>query len=93
MYPLNQPLGVWSVSKWSKAKWTTDDMCEQITSELDKLKKRPNNKKEALIAEIAIKHGFTLVTDDHNLTTVGDKDGEKCISYKGFIGAILNKSH
>ena len=75
----------WGISKWNKAKWTTDKMCEQITSDLDMLMKHRNNKKDALIAETAIKHALTLVTNDRNLAAVTQKHGGACIIFEDFI--------
>ena len=60
-------------------------MCEQITSDLDKLMSHRNNKKDALIAETTIKHDLTLVTNDRNLTAVTQKHGGACINFEEFI--------
>ena len=75
----------WKVSKWGKSKWATDDMCRQIKFDLDKLKKHHNNKKDALIAETAIKHDFTLVTNDNHLTAVTHRYGGNSIDFEDFL--------
>ena len=85
--PISVPTesAVWDISKWDEAKWTADDVCEQITSDLDKLKRHRNNKKDALIAETAIKRDFTLITDDKNLNKVTHKHGGTCIYFEEFL--------
>lgn len=64
--------GVWGVSQWGQFKWPSEDsLYGLIKSRLDQLNKgKKNNIQDALIAETAIKNGFTLVTDDQDLTTV-----------------------
>ena len=75
----------WGVSKWNKAKWTTDNICKQITSDLNRLKRHRNNKKDTLIAETAIKHEFTLVTNDKDLSAVTLDHGGTCINFEHFM--------
>ena len=83
--PVSTESAVWDVSKWGKSKWATDDMCRQIKSDLDKLKKHRNNIKDALIAETAIKHDFLLVTNDNHLTAVTHRHGGNSIDFEEFL--------
>ena len=73
---------VWGVSKWGEAKWSADDQWQQMKAELDRLKKRKNNSQDALIAETAIKNGFTLFTEDVNLRKVAARFGATCMSFE-----------
>jgi predicted nucleic acid-binding protein len=86
----------WNVSKWGEAGWGDDDrLWEQILGrikELDQKKakkrkpKRPENQqRDALIAETAIKHGLTLVTDDTALLQAVGEFGGHAISGEGFV--------
>jgi hypothetical protein len=61
---------VWDISDWDQAKWSSDDTWEQIRDALDQLQSHPNNQKDALIAEVALKSGYTLVIDGRNLHLV-----------------------
>lgn len=79
---------VWGTSKWGKSKWTSDDKCRQIKTDLDNLEKHRNNRKDALIAETAIKNDFTLVTNDKNLVTATQKHGGTCICFEDFLNRI-----
>ena len=73
---------VWGVSKWGQAKWSKDDQWKRIKSALDKLDKKENNRQDALIAETAIKNGYTLVTADRNLRKVAKDFGATCMTFE-----------
>jgi len=65
---------VWDVSKWDAAKWGDGATHQQIRAALDaKNGGRPNNAKDALIAEVALKNGFGLVTADRHLAEVAQQ--------------------
>ena len=68
---------VWGVSKWGEAQWTDSktSFYEAIKSDLDQIKRKPNNIQDALIGETALKNKFILVTDDTILSEVMKKYG------------------
>src|SRR5262249_51511081 len=75
---------VWDVSVWGGAKWpSTDTTIEQMHArllELDGREKRfPNQFRDILIAETAIKNGLTLISDDGNLRRVTNEYGGKAM--------------
>ena len=55
---------------------------EEILNELDKAKKRANNPQDALIAETALKLGFTLVSADTTLINVMTTHGGRTLTVK-----------
>lgn len=62
---------VWNISRWDESKLSASDSAYiVICGKLDELKKSPNNQKDALIAETAIKNNLVLVTHDSNLLQV-----------------------
>jgi len=72
---------VLGVSRLDEAKLGDEenDLYSKIKAELDKLNKNdPNNIQDALIAETAIKNGFTLVTHDSKLFSVATKYRAAC---------------
>ena len=81
----------WNVSKWNQARWTEDDnLCEPIEAELDKRKRergkrKYSNRKDALIAETAIKNGYTLVTCDVNLREIASGLGANCMTFEQLL--------
>src|SRR5258706_787597 len=62
----------WDVSRWNQARWTDgESFCQAMKSELDKLNRsKPNNIRDALIAETSIRRSHILVTDDSDLASV-----------------------
>jgi hypothetical protein len=72
---------VWDVSRWDQAKWGADDnVYSALKADLDRIKNKPNNVHDALIAETSIKGRYVLVTDDTDLAAVTKKYGGKCLS-------------
>jgi len=73
---------VWDVSRWDEAKWSRED--EVFTAMLGELNAlnggKKNNVKDVLIAETALRNGWTLVTDDADLTRVASKYGCRCVN-------------
>jgi predicted nucleic acid-binding protein len=78
--PVPTESAVWGVSKWGQCKWTpSDNLYQPIKSKLDQLNKsKANNVEDALMAETAIKNGFTLVTHDGDLYKVATEFGGAC---------------
>ena len=76
---------VWDVSRWGGAKWSDGNLYEEILTELDNIKKKPNNIQDSLIAETAIKNGLVLVTEDKNLRRVSGKRGATCFSFEDLL--------
>ena len=68
--PLPTESALWGESNWGESKWGSDNLVEEILKELDKEDKRPNNPKDALIADTAIKNNCILVTEDGPLSKV-----------------------
>ena len=84
---------VWCRSKWNEAKWTRDDLCKNFEAELDRRKKKPNNDRDALIADTSIKNGFTLVTADIVLCDVTREFGGNCASFVEFKSCWLDTEY
>ena len=62
---------VWDVSRWDHAKWSDGQLLEQLKQRLDtRNKAKSNNIQDALIAEVAIANGLTLLTADRDLAAV-----------------------
>lgn len=67
---------VWDVSPWDQGKWSEEDgiyrsMLARLKAlDRGKRKRFPNQERDILIAETAIKNGLTLVSNDRNLRTV-----------------------
>jgi hypothetical protein len=73
---------VWGVSRWDQANWgADDDVYSSLKADLDTMNRnKPNNVHDALIAEISVKGGYVLVTDDTDLAAVTKRYGGKCLS-------------
>ena len=72
------------VSRLDKAKLGKADIYSLIKAELDKLKAKPNNIKDALLAETSVKNDYVLVSDDKNLRKVIKKIGGNVLTFKEF---------
>lgn len=79
---------VWGVSKWDQSMWAEDDFCMTLKLELDKIKRKQNNIKDALIADTAIKEKYVLVTDDGPLKIVTEQQGGECWTLKEMLENI-----
>jgi predicted nucleic acid-binding protein len=67
---------VWGLSRWDEAKAGDGVIFNKIKQELDsKNNSKKNNVQDSLIAETAIKNGFTLVTADKDLGGVAEDNG------------------
>ncbi len=75
---------VLGVSRLGKAKLGKADIYSLIKAELDKLKAKPNNIKDALLAETSVKNGYVLVSDDKNLRKVIKKIGGLVLTFEEF---------
>jgi hypothetical protein len=75
--------GVLDVSAWVSAKWGEGELLQDILVTLDGLNKRKkNNINDALIAEVAIKHGYCLLTSDKDLAHSAEIFGCKVKLFK-----------
>ena len=75
---------VWDISNWDEAKSGNDqnNLFEKILNEMNTLKKRKNNNRDALIAETAIQNDLTLVTNDRILKKVAESNGATVIDLR-----------
>jgi len=56
---------------------------EKIRDELDTInRKKPNNVMDALIAEVAIQNGYTLLTTDYDLKCVAELNGCRVVYWR-----------
>ena len=63
--------GVWGTSRLGQFKWGAGSGFTSIKSGLDALNgAKPNNSQDALIAEVALKNGYGLITADRHLAEV-----------------------
>jgi hypothetical protein len=75
--------GFWGVSNWGECKWSARDgisikMLARL-GELDGEERYPNQHRDILIVETAIKNGLTLISGDRNLRDVTAEFGGKVI--------------
>ena len=82
---------LWGVSAWGKSKWARDETVSKILLELEKLKKKGNNNKDALIADTAIKNSMTLLTEDSDLFNVTRNFGGKVEKIECFLNSLNQK--
>lgn len=75
---------VLGVSKLGQAKLGKADIYSVIKAELDKVKNKRNNLKDALIAETSIKNRFILVTDDQALHKIVKQIGGSVLNFEEF---------
>ena len=79
---------VWNISKWNSAKWSHgDDLIAQFRGSVrpDAGKRYMNSTRDALIAEAAIKNGFSLVTGDTRLRNKVMSVGGKSMSWEQLL--------
>ncbi len=76
---------LWGVSKWGVSNWPKDNLVSEILTELDRLKKKKNNNKDALIADTAIKNDMTLLTEDRDLFDTTKKLGGSVERLQDFL--------
>lgn len=78
---------LWDVSEWDASESGGDDrLYEQMYAALTERNqdKRGNNAKDVLIALTALKRGYTLVTNDADLTDVLGQFGGEAMRYDAF---------
>lgn len=62
---------VWDVSIWGAADWTgAESRYREILERLDKIRRKSNNKMDALIGDTCLQKGYLLVTNDKNFRKV-----------------------
>jgi hypothetical protein len=67
---------VWDVTRWGDGKWGDGALFKKLRDGLDALNKaKRNNTMDALIAEVAIANGYTLLTADRDLAKVAEIHG------------------
>lgn len=67
---------VLEISAVGQCKLGDGNLCETLRAELDiRNKRKKNNIQDALIAEVAIQQGLTLLTADNDLADVAQKHG------------------
>jgi len=83
---------VWGVSEYGESEWSSGDgLFESLLEKLnEKNKSKPNNDRDILIAETAIRHNFILVTDDGDLSEVVRDVGGNVI---GLTELLSNNPH
>lgn len=74
---------LWDISRFDLAKWGNGEIYEKLKGDLDALNggKRGNNIRDALIAEVAIANGYTLLTADKDLKEVCEAHGGKVLFF------------
>ena len=80
----------WDITEWNGGEWTSDDnLIYQFTGPISPNKTNPKPYKrkitDALIAETAIKNGFTLVTEDKRLRKRASALGAECMSWEQLL--------
>lgn len=79
---------VWDEALWDEAKWSPEDgLYEYLLVELNRLKAKPNNYRDALIAETAIRNALCLITDDWHLARVTRAFGGYALRLQDFLAA------
>lgn len=79
--------GVWGVSEWGGAEWgSAEGTYDAMLANLNGMNGgKKNNAQDILIAVTALKHGFTLVTDDNDLAIVLREVGGATECFGDFI--------
>ncbi len=73
---------VFDKSRWDQGKWGDGLTFEKLKTDLDSLNKsKSNNIQDALIAEVALINGITLLTGDGDLADVSEKYGINVIRF------------
>jgi predicted nucleic acid-binding protein len=67
---VNTESGVWGEVGWNEFKWGDGQLVKTLVAELDKKNNKRSNRRDALIAEVAIVHGYGLITADRALAEV-----------------------
>lgn len=77
----------WNISRWDEAKWGEEDgLFERMLEALGALNRnKHNNTQDILIAETALRNGYTLVTDDQDLAAVMRQFGGRAISSQDYL--------
>lgn len=70
---------VFDISRFDQTRWSDGGTVRALKTDLDALNRgKPNNIQDALIAEVAIVNGFTLLTADYHLAKIGPQHGAHC---------------
>jgi predicted nucleic acid-binding protein len=80
---------IWDVSEWDECKWGAEDgLFDHMLVALNRRNRcKENNRLDILIAETALRNGFGLVTDDHDLAEVFREFHGHALSLHEFLAA------
>jgi len=83
---INSETALWGEFSWGERKfgYVSSDFIK-IKEILDILEYKKNNKEDALIAEITIKYGFILITNDSNLRESLKRINKLALSFEEFL--------
>jgi rRNA-processing protein FCF1 len=83
---INSETALWGEFSWGERKfgYVSSDFIK-IKEILDTLEYKKNNKEDALIAEITIKYGFILITNDSNLRESLKRINKLALSFEEFL--------
>jgi len=83
---INSETALWGEFSWGERQfgYVSSDFIK-IKEILDTLEYRKNNKEDALIAEITIKYGFILITNDSNLRESLKRINKLALSFEEFL--------
>jgi predicted nuclease of predicted toxin-antitoxin system len=74
---------IWGVTRWGMGRWGVEEVVQKIESELNSLNKgKKNNILDALIAEVAIVNGWSLLTADTDLAEVAQRNVADVFQYE-----------
>ena len=74
---------VWDATRWDYGKWSEGAIYARVKGDLDsRNRSRANNAKDALIGEVAIVNGYTLITADADLAAVVEALGSHVLFFK-----------
>lgn len=62
--------GIWGTSRWGESRWSDGQRLNSIIAALNEKRMKPNNREDALIAEVAMANDYGLITADRDLYEV-----------------------
>jgi predicted nucleic acid-binding protein len=73
---------LWDESRFDQARWSDGKLFEALSADLLHGQKKDNATRDALIAEVAIVDGVTLLTADSTLAKVARRHGANVIEFQ-----------
>ncbi len=71
-------IAVWDVTAFDESVWAEPgNSYDSILAEMERVKPHRNNAVDAVIAEVCVRSGLALVTNDKNLSQAAEKHGVK----------------